>query len=471
MTEVLDIPKIEIYKELWKRRNFKRFATRDGKTHLKQIQALELLTDTTTSEFAYGGAAGGAKSWTGATWLAMMCLCYPDTRWFIGREELKRLRESTLITFFKVAKRYQITGWKYNGQDHFIQFENGSRIDLLELKYLPSDPLYERYGSTEYTGGWIEEGGEVNFGAYDTLKSRIGRQRNEEYGILAKIFLTLNPKKNWVYDYFWKLFKENRLPIDRKFLQALAHDNPFNDSGYLKQLQGLTGIVRRERLLEGNFDYDDDPLKMMEYDKILELFTNSFIKPTTDKYLIGDIAYEGSDLFVIGYWEGLVLKEITAIEKCDELHIAPVFNELRMKHKVPQGNVLYDADGLKKFVQLSARSGYLQGAKQFHNGAKPLNDENYYNLKSQCYFKAAELINNNFIYIEEKKYRDQIIKECEQIKKIEGMDEGKLRVEKKADLKIRLGHSPDFFDMIAMRCFFELKPNYIRSAGGSRRGY
>ena len=150
----------------------------DGRRHAKQEAAYAVLRDSTTSEIIYGGAAGGAKSWTGCAWLAFMCMNYPETKWFIGREELKRLRESTLVTFHKVAAEYGFKHrYKYNGQDHYILFDNGSRIDLLDLKYLPSDPLYERYGSTEFTGGWIEEGGEVNFGAYDTLKSRIGRQQ------------------------------------------------------------------------------------------------------------------------------------------------------------------------------------------------------------------------------------------------------------------------------------------------------
>lgn len=68
-----------------------------------------------------------------------MSLCYPGTKWFIGREELKRLRESTLITFFKVCTQYGIKrdkDFKYNGQDHYIQFANNSRIDLLDLRYL-----------------------------------------------------------------------------------------------------------------------------------------------------------------------------------------------------------------------------------------------------------------------------------------------------------------------------------------------
>lgn len=107
--------------------------------HVKQEEALCILTDKTHTEFLYGGAAGGAKSWTGCTWLVFMSLCYPGTKWFIGREELKRLRESTLITFFKVCTQYGIKrdkDFKYNGQDHYIQFANNSRIDLLDLRYL-----------------------------------------------------------------------------------------------------------------------------------------------------------------------------------------------------------------------------------------------------------------------------------------------------------------------------------------------
>ena len=162
------------------------------------------MTDSETREFLYGGAAGGAKSWTGAAWLLFMSLLYPGSKWFIGREELKRIRSSTLITFQKVCKEYSIpqSEWIYNGQDNYIQFKNGSRIDMLDLQFKPSDPFYERFGSLEYTGGWIEEGGEINFGAFDVLNTRIGRHLNKEFGLPPKMFVTCNPKKNWMYSHF-----------------------------------------------------------------------------------------------------------------------------------------------------------------------------------------------------------------------------------------------------------------------------
>ncbi len=165
--------------ELFRRGCFDFITCRDGLRHEKQGQALSILTDNDHVEVLYGGAAGGAKSWTGAAWLLFMSLAYPGTKWFIGRAELKRITQSTFITFKKVCTMYGCSEdlYTFNGQLNYIQFFNGSRIDFLDLKYLPSDPLYERYGSIEFTGGWIEEGGEVNFGAYDTLKTRTYSQQ------------------------------------------------------------------------------------------------------------------------------------------------------------------------------------------------------------------------------------------------------------------------------------------------------
>lgn len=446
----------EVSKQLFKRRIFDPLVTtQDGKRNERQKDALILLTDNTTKELAYGGAAGGAKSWTGCLWLAMMCSLYPNTKYFIGREELKRLRESTLITFYKVCRAYRITEWKYNGQDHFIIFDNGSRIDLLELQFKPSDPMYERFGSTEYTSGWVEEGGEVNFGAYDTLRSRINRQLNDEYGITAKILVTLNPKKNWVYEYFWKPYKENNMPEGIVFLRSFVNDNPFNQKGYVEQLNNITDKVKRARLKDGDFEYDDNPLAMMDYPKILELYTNAFVSGG-DNYMTCDLAYEGSDIFVVMVWEGLKVTHIYARDKISEVAVPGWIQELRLTHKVPLGNVVYDADGVKRFVRQSANSGTLNGAKEFHNNGSPL-DPGYFNQKSECYFKLAEYVNTNKIYIACSDYREQVIQELEQIRKIETADDGKLRVEKKDALRERLKRSSDFADCLMFRMLFELK--------------
>ncbi len=213
--------------ERFKRGIFDMITINNGVKHKKQEQALQILMNTKHSEFLYGGAAGGAKSWTGATWLLFMCLMYPGTRYFVGREVLKRLMESTLTTFYKVFKAYEIDNslYHFNGGYNYFQFYNGSRIDFIALAKSPSDPFFETLGSIEYTSGWIEEAGEVCFDAYDTLRTRINRQMNDEYGILGKLFITCNPKKNWMFRTFYEPWKKGTLGEKKYYMPCLVQEN------------------------------------------------------------------------------------------------------------------------------------------------------------------------------------------------------------------------------------------------------
>ena len=131
--------------------------------------------------------------------------------------------QSTFVTWTKVSKYHKIpiNDWTLNGKYYYIEFFNGSRIDLLDLDYQPSEPDYERFGSLEYTGGWIEEAGEVHFMAFDILKSRIGRHLNKELSIYPKMFIIGNPSKNWSYRIFFLPWEKGELPKGYAFIQAL----------------------------------------------------------------------------------------------------------------------------------------------------------------------------------------------------------------------------------------------------------
>jgi hypothetical protein len=449
----------ELRTELFKRRNFDFITHHNGHYHSIQDECLRILTDDTTRECAYGGAAGGAKSWTGCGWLAYMCEAFPGTRWFIGREELKRLRESTFQTFIKVCKAYGIEGWRYNGQDHFIQFTNGSRIDLLDLKYLPSDPLYERYGSIEYTGGWIEEGGEVNFGAYDTLRTRIGRHLNDKYGIIPKLFVTLNPKKNWCHTTFWKPFKTGALPAHVKFLQALVTDNPFIDSVYIEQLHAIKDKTKKQRLLFGNFDYDDDDNALMDYDTITNLFTNEYVAGGT-KYITADIARFGRDNSVIMLWSGFRVESVHVLRGKSTTEVSSFIKHLAGKNKIGMSNVIVDEDGVGGGVvdQLNCK-GFVNNGKPMPN-PKSKTDENYKNLKTQCYYMLSEVVNTGEMYVhcENEEIKEALVEELEQVKKKNADSDGKLEIVPKDEVKELLGRSPDYSDTLMMRMYFELSP-------------
>jgi phage terminase large subunit len=77
---------------------------------VKQEQAWAKLLDKVTRFILFGGGAGGGKTWLYCEWLLTCCYLFPGSRWFIGRNELKRLMNSTFVTWGRVATSDNI-GW------------------------------------------------------------------------------------------------------------------------------------------------------------------------------------------------------------------------------------------------------------------------------------------------------------------------------------------------------------------------
>ena len=226
----------------------------------KQKQAIEYWTDDETVEIAFGGAKGGGKSALGVNVIFGDALIYPETHFFIAREELNDLRKHTIPSIYEMFKIWGIRHddyIKYNGQDSFFTCYNGSKIFLLACKAIPSDPLFERFGSMQMTRGWIEEGGEISEGAKSNLLLSIGRWKNAEYGLKPKMLITCNPKKNWLYQDFYKPNKDHSIPEHRKFVQAFVWENPFIPKEYIENLRRTSDNVRLQRLFYGNWEYDD----------------------------------------------------------------------------------------------------------------------------------------------------------------------------------------------------------------------
>ena len=433
----------------------------------KQYEAYEKLNDKTTKELLYGGSAGGGKSWLGCEWLIINCLRYPNTKWFIGREELKRLRSSTFQTLLKVRQFHGMPQdyWRYQGQDNFVEFPNGSRIDLLDLQYKPSDPMYERFGSLEYTGGWIEEGGEINFGAYDVLKTRIGRWYNTEYNLLPKLLITCNPKRNWMYDEFILPYRNKTLPDFKQFIPALVTDNPYIDKEYIVNLKNIKDESKRERLLHGNWDYDNDPTRIYSDEGLDNLTTNEFIQPTGKTYITCDVARFGEDKTVIMVWNGFVVVDIHIIDKSGIDEVVLTIRQMANKYQVGRSNIVIDQDGVGGgAVDILRAKGFTNNARAIVNKFK---NENYKNLKAQCYFKSAERVNDFGVYVMPNvanKCWQELKEELAAIKQDKpDSDENKLGIIPKDKIKDVLGKSPDFADCFMMREYFELAKKSVRA--------
>lgn len=427
---------------------------------IPQYNAYKALTDPSTVEIGFGGGAGGGKSRLGCFWLLSVCLAYPNTRWLMGRKELINLKRTTLKTFFEVCALSDLNSdsqFHLNNQTNTITFSNGSEILLFDLSYQPADPLYNRLGSLELTGAFIDESAEVDHKAIDIVLTRIGRWKNDEYKLKPKLLETFNPDKGHVYFRFYKPWKANCQLSHRQFFRALPTDNPYLPKDYITQLENSEKTTR-ERLLYGNFDYDDDPTTLMSFDAIQDIFTN-----TPDHGLpaiSADIARFGNDRTVIALWQGLKVTQFIIRQGIDTQKTATLIGQLARDNQVPRSRIVIDTDGVGGGVADS-----LQGSKQFVANASPIQSNgevtNYANLKAQCSYLLAENVNNRLLAVSEDTPADTketLIEELGQIRAFEVDKERKLRVTPKEDIKKNIGRSPDLSDCLMMRMFLELSP-------------
>jgi hypothetical protein len=238
------------------------------------------------------------------------------------------------------------------------------------------------------TRGMIEEAGEFMEAAKNNLAASIGRWKNDKYNLPGKLLQTCNPSKNYLYREYYRKFKDGVLEVWKKFVQALPADNKMLPAGYLESLERSLSKNERERLLKGNWEFDDDPSVLIDYEKILDCFTNTHA-PRGRKCITADLARLGGDRIVACEWDGFV-----ANISWWSRELLPVsgarLEAMRVKMQVGKSDVLVDEDGVgggvvdyekfKGFVNNSSPLPSPQG--QLDAKGNPIK-ENFDNLKSQ----------------------------------------------------------------------------------------
>ena len=420
----------------------------------KQLECLRALSIDSPSELVlFGGAAGGSKSFTGCVWQIHRRLKYPRTRGLIGRSELDTLKKTTLNTFFEVASMHGLRAEKhyvYNANSKIISFSNGSEIILKDLFMMPSDPNFEGLGGYELTDFFVDEASQVSKKAVDILRSRV-RYKLNEYNLTPKGLLTCNPSKGWLYNEFYHPWKEEHLPDHLAFIQSRAGDNPFLPESYVSTLS-LLPEQDRKRLLEGDWDYDESIDQIFNTDNLLQCFRSEPL--SGEFYITADIARLGKDRTIIAIWRGLQLIEIIELRKNRITEIVARIRSIMNEKGIRAGNIVIDEDG----VGGGAVDGII-GCRGFMNGSRSTLPDRFMNLKSECYFKLAEYVEDGKI-IFPSVHRDTIVKELDMIRRRKPDSDGKLSVIGKEDIQRMHGISPDYADAIMMRMYFEIRKNY-----------
>ena len=417
----------------------------------KQKNAVYYLKDNKTKELLYGGAAGGGKSALGCLWLIESCQKYPGSRWLMGRAKLKALKETTLNTFFELSSNLGISDqFTYNAQTNVIYWANGSEILLKDLFLYPSDPNFDSLGSLEICGAFIDECNQVVYKAWQIVTSRC-RYKLNEFNIIPKVLGSCNPAKNWTYKEFYKRNRDNILSNTKKFIQALPTDNPHLPKSYLESLLALDKNSK-QRLYYGNWEYDDDPSTLIDIDSISDYWNPNHLKGGGNMFMTIDVARKGKDKTVFRVWHGWLVVYRYEIAKSGLDVVVRKAKELQLKYKVSNSNTVADEDGVGGGV-----IDFLN-CKGFVNGSKALNDENYNNLKSQCGYKMAQKIVSREVgeICDNAEVKSITSEEMEQVKQKDIDKDGKVALIGKDIVKQMIGRSPDEWDSIMMRYYFEL---------------
>jgi len=428
---------------------------------------LKVLEDRIHTEVFMGGAAGGAKSFTGCLWQILRRLKYPGSRGFLARAQLKSLKESTLLTFFEVCRKLGLEMEKdftYNSMSGLIKFSNGSEEYLRDLFYYPSDPEFVSLGSTEYTDGFIDEMPEITEQAYQIIRSRI-RYKLDDFGLIPKIAMGSNPCKTFIYREFYKKWKDEKLEHFKAYIRASVYDNPFISEHYIENLKKLD-TINRERLLNGNWEYDDDPTKLFNYDKIGDMFSNEGAKG--QKYCIIDVAGLGRDKTVISFWSGLHVTQMIMQQTITAKEVDSFLSD----RSIPSSNCLIDETGVGFGIVNELQKSFRREVKGFVAGSSPIKKEdekeldktmhNYKNLRSQCWFHLAKYVNSGMIGIYKNiptETRNLIVEDLEQMKQINADKDTTLQVITKEEIKEKggLNRSTDCGDVLMMRMFYEFE--------------
>ncbi len=456
--------KVRLYRDF---KNFEWFVPKKFETSTTAMQYL--VNDDSIDDVLFGGCAGGGKSYTGWAWLVANCLAWNGINTVVVRKLLNQLTSSGIETFKEVVGNFGLVEgkhWHFNGNANVIYITlNGnlhkstaSKIWLKGVDVTKGNIEVQELGSTLYAYAFVEEAGEVPFIAYDTLAhSRLGRcPMGIKYGLHPKCFISCNPSDNWVKTVFYTPWKKGKLPDYMKFVQSFVDDNPFQTDVYKDRLNKIIDKVQRLRLRDGEWEYNTDEYDLCTPEAIEDLFYNEHAK-RGKKALSSDIALQGKDKFTLLYADGMRTKIISSIDKCGGKEILELIKKKASELKVPRSQIVFDGDGVGGFLK-----EFLVVSNSFHNNGSPVGKHQkieFSNLKTQCAYKLAEMVEARELYIDcdDIDLQDRIKREFKCLKR-DPKQTGKLALIKKEIMKeYNNGDSTDYLDLFIMLMYFYIK--------------
>lgn len=267
-----------------------------------------------------------------------------------------------------------------------------------------------------------------------------------------------------------RLEKIAETDLDYQAFHFKTEDNPYIPKSEIeKAKKELDYDTYRQ---EFDADYLDNAGALFRYTSLVDVFSNTITKKD-ERYLCVDIADDGSDKTIFSFWEDLEEYHREEFERLNTESIVAKIREYIASQKIPMSHVVVDAIGVGAGV---ASNSLLDGIIGFKSSYSPIKTDtnivalpnvgttnnlrltsDYRNLRSQCIFTLADLVNNHKIASTVTgKQKEVIIEELSNYQDASSGD-GKRQATAKEDIKEIIGRSPDASDTWIMRMYFEVR--------------
>lgn len=219
-------------------------------------------------------------------------------------------------------------------------------------------------------------------------------------------------------------------------------------------------------------EYIEDTGALFRFTSLVDVFSNSIDKENA-RYMIIDVADDGSDKTKFSLWEGLEEFKRVTFERLNTESIIGKAREYAAEFKIPFSNILVDAIGVGAAVASSSLLDGIVGYKSSYSAIKTeesivrLPNQRYTehanlttsfkNLRSQCVFMLAELVNNHKIASKVTGQDKESIIEELPVYQDASKGDGKTMATPKEEVKAIIGRSPDDSDTWIMRMYFVVR--------------
>lgn len=203
----------------------------------------------------YGGAIRGGKSVWGLSALLVMCSVFPKSRWCVIRENMEKIRTTTIPSFLKLNPSGKLKQSPYE----YIH-PNGSVI-LFKSESYAIDKELDWMKGLEVNGFLFEEINECQEKTFNKAFERSGSWviPGGKFQPKPIILATCNPTFGWVKTLVYDKWKNDTLPINWLYIPSKITDNvdEYGNSNLpADYIENLKNMPKFEYMVfvEGNWD-------------------------------------------------------------------------------------------------------------------------------------------------------------------------------------------------------------------------